>query len=138
VAGVAVLDALGLDVLELRLERVDQRDDRRAGRHAAFVVLLELDEVEIVAAAGEVAARSRARCETEKIDRPGGIAKAFCEPVIMTSMPSSSFLIGSTLKELTVSTMEMTSGNSRSTAMMAGRSLMQPQEVSLWMRVTAS
>jgi hypothetical protein len=46
-------------------------------------------------------------------------------------MPSSSFLIGSALNELTVSTMEMTSGNSRTTAMMAARSLMQPQEVSL-------
>jgi hypothetical protein len=53
------------------------------------------------------------------------MARAFCEPVRRTSMPSSSFLIGSTLKELTVSTIEMTSGNSRSTAMMAGRSLMR-------------
>jgi len=37
-----------------------------------------------------------------------------------------------------VSTMEMTSGNSRSTAMIAGRSLMQPQDVSLWISVIAS
>ncbi len=70
--------------------------------------------------------------------RPGGRARAFCEPVMSTSMPSSSLRIGTTEKELTVSTIEITSGNSRMTAISAGRSLMQPQEVSLWMRVTAS
>jgi hypothetical protein len=37
-------------------------------------------------------------------ERPGGRASAFCEPVMKTSMPSSSFLIGSALNELTVST----------------------------------
>ena len=42
------------------------------------------------------------------------------------------------LKELTVSTIEMTSGNPRMTAMRAGRSLMHPHEVSLWISVTAS
>ena len=56
----------------------------------------------------------------------------------MMSMPSSSFLIGSALNELTVSTTEMTSGNWRTTAMTAAMSVMQPHEVSLWMIVTAS
>ena len=56
----------------------------------------------------------------------------------MTSIPSSSFVIGIALKELTMSTTEITSGNWRRTAMRAGRSLMHPQEVSLWMSVTAS
>ena len=56
----------------------------------------------------------------------------------MTSIPSSSFGIGSALKLLTTSTMEMTSGNSRRTAITAARSLMHPHEVSLWMSVTAS
>jgi hypothetical protein len=53
-------------------------------------------------------------------------------------MPSSSFGIGIALSELTVSTIAMTSGNSRTTFMMAARSLMQPHEVSLWMSVRAS
>ena len=38
----------------------------------------------------------------------------------MTSIPSSSFLIGRALKELTVSTIEMTSGNSLTTAISGG------------------
>ena len=42
--------AFGLDVVELRLERVEERDDGRAGRHAVLVVFLEFDEVEVVAA----------------------------------------------------------------------------------------
>ena len=46
------------------------------------------------------------------------------------SIPSSSFRIGSTLNELTVSTIEITSGNSRTTAMIAARSLIVPVEVS--------
>ena len=56
----------------------------------------------------------------------------------MMSMPSSSFLIGRALKELTVSTTEITSGKRRTTARIAATSLMQPHEVSLWMRVMAS
>ena len=50
VAGVAVLESLGGDVLDLRLERVDVGDDRGAGGHVPLVVLLELDEVEVVSA----------------------------------------------------------------------------------------
>ena len=46
-------------------------------------------------------------------------------------MPSSSFLMGTTENELTVSMIEMTSGKSRMTAMRAGKSLMQPHDVSL-------
>ena len=46
--------------------------------------------------------------------------------------------MGSALNELTVSMMLMTSGNSRTTAITAARSVMQPQEVSLWMSVRAS
>ena len=85
-----------------------------------------------------MAARARAFFETERNDRPGGRAKAFCEPLMSTSMPSSSFLMGIALSELTVSTMAITSGNSRITFISAGRSLMQPQDVSLWMSVRAS
>ena len=44
-----------------------------------------------------MAARSSARFDTEKIARPGGSARAFCEPVRRTSMPSLSFSIGSAL-----------------------------------------
>ena len=56
----------------------------------------------------------------------------------MMSMPSSSFLIARALNELTVSMIEITSGNWRITAMTAAMSVMHPQEVSLWMTVTAS
>ena len=69
---------------------------------------------------------------------PGGRAIAFWVPVIMMSIPSASFGIAMALNELTTSTIEMTSGNSRMTAISAGRSLMQPVEVSLWMRVIES
>ena len=56
----------------------------------------------------------------------------------MTSIPSSSFLIGIAENELTVSTIDTTSGNFLRTSEMALMSLIVPVEVSLWIIVTAS
>ena len=53
-------------------------------------------------------------------------------------MPSSSFLIGMVENELTVSAIEMTSGNSRTTAMMSAMGERVPVEVSEWMKVMQS
>ena len=50
VASVAGFDALGENVVELRLQRVDQRNAWRAGRHVLLLVFGEFHEVEIVAA----------------------------------------------------------------------------------------
>src|SRR5271157_3687906 len=112
---VAGVGALGLDVLKLRLEGVDNRDDRRTRRHPVLVVLLELEKVEIVAAVGHVlGALERALRDGDEREARGR-ASAFCEPVIMMSIPSLSFGIGIALKELTVSTIEMTPGNWRMT-----------------------
>jgi hypothetical protein len=78
-----------------------------------------------------VAARAKARSLALKRARPGGRARAFCEPVRRTSMSSSSMGMGSTLKDETVSTMRRTSGNSRTTAAISSIGLMTPVEVSL-------
>ena len=80
----------------------------------------------------------KARSETENSASPGGIASAFCEPVKITSMPQSSLGMGTTEKELTVSIMEITSGNSRSTSIISLSGFIIPQEVSLWTKVTTS
>src|ERR1700722_268550 len=50
VAGITGVQALSEKVFELRGEGVNVADARRAGRHAAFGVLLEFDEVEIITA----------------------------------------------------------------------------------------
>ena len=50
VALVAVRQAFGEDVVELGFERVDVRDARRGGSHVVFLVLFELEKIEIVAA----------------------------------------------------------------------------------------
>jgi hypothetical protein len=69
---------------------------------------------------------------------PGGIANAFWEPVRITSIPHSSFGMGTTEKELTVSITEITSGKSCKTAIISCSGFISPQEVSLCTRVTRS
>ena len=49
-AGVAILKSLGGDILELRLKSKNVRNNGRARRHVPFVVLLELNKVEVVSA----------------------------------------------------------------------------------------
>ena len=63
---------------------------------------------------------------------------AFCDPVSMTSMPSSSLGIFIAENELTVSTIETTSGYSLRTFDKAAISLMVPVDVSLCTSVTTS
>ena len=85
-----------------------------------------------------MAAFSRALFEVARKDSPGGMARAFWQPVIITSIPSSSFFMGRAEKELTVSTIDITSSNFLTTSMISAILLIVPVEVSLWIIVMAS
>ena len=51
-AGIAVVQAFGGDLVEFELQAVDMPNARRAGRHVLVVIRFEFEEVKVVAAPG--------------------------------------------------------------------------------------
>src|SRR6266536_6403815 len=83
-------------------------------------------------------ARANAFSETENNEKPGGNASAFCAPVSITSMPSTSISIFTAENEETVSNTSVTSGYFARTEQMSSSGFITPVEVSLWVSVTVS
>ena len=88
--------------------------------------------------AGRVFARARIRSEATPSARPGGSARAFCEPVNVKSRPQRSGSTGDPASDVTASTSKTTSSNSRAAAARASTSWSTPVEVSECTSVTAS
>jgi hypothetical protein len=106
----AVLDAFGGDIFEFRGEGVNVADARSAGGHALLAVLLELEEIEVVAAIGGLGGTGHGGGGASE----EGDARGQCERLLGAG---EQHIEAETVevdldaeKELTESTMNMTSG----------------------------
>src|SRR5438309_6818278 len=128
---VTIRQAFLEDFAELRLQREDVPDAWRARSHPFGLLLSKFEEIEVIAAIFCFSARAKAFSETEKREKPGGSASAFCAPVSIKSIPSVSMSIFIAENDETVSTIRTTSGYFASMQQISGNGFIMPVEVSL-------